>query len=236
MTTKGQVLGVVPARGGSQGIPGKNIRQLGGRPLLAYALEVATRSGVVDRVILSTDSEEIAGVGRTCGFEVPFLRPADLAGGRSPMLAVIEHAVATLEADGWSPEIVIVLQPTSPFRRSEHVRRAVQLLRESKADSVVSVVELPRHFSPDYVMRLDDWRLVPFLPAGERVTRRQDARRAYVRDGTVYACWRRTLVDQHSLYGRACQPLVLDASDALTLDSQDDWAEAERRMAKGLRL
>jgi CMP-N,N'-diacetyllegionaminic acid synthase len=107
----------------------------------------------------------------------------------------------------------------------------VEQLRSSGADSVVTVVELPRHLSPDYVMRVDEGRLVPFLPEGARVTRRQDARPAFVRDGTVYAFWLRTLTGIHSIYGRVCRPLIVPAHESLTLDSQDDWIEAERRLA-----
>ena len=224
------VLGLVPARGGSKGLPGKNIRPLHGKPLLAYAVEAAQASGVVDRVVLSTDAEDIAEVGRRAGLEVPFLRPAWLAQDDTAMLPVITHAVDTLAREGWVADIIVLLQPTSPLRTGEQIRRSVELLRDTGADSVVSVLELPRHLSPDYVMRLDGGRLVPFLPEGQRVTRRQDARQAYVRDGTVYTFWRRTLVEKGSLYGDDCRPMVVPADASLTIDSPDDWAEAERRM------
>lgn len=228
-----RVLGLVPARGGSKGLPGKNTRPLHGRPLLAWAVSAAQASGVIGRVVLSTDSEAIAEVGRASGLEVPFLRPGELAADETPMLPVIEHAVAHLANGGWEADIVVLLQPTSPLRTAAHIRRSVELLQETGADSVVSVVELPRHLSPDYVMRVEDGRLVPFLPEGARVTRRQDARVACVRDGTVYTFWRRTLAEQQSIYGRDCRPMVVPASESLTIDGPDDWAEAERRMAPG---
>ena len=224
------VLGLIPARGGSKGIPGKNVKLLGGRPLLAYTVDAARASGVVDRLILSTDSPEIAAVGRAIGVDVPFLRPAELSDDASPMLPVIEHAIGTLAREEWTPDIVLLLQPTSPLRTPAHIAAAVALLRETGADSVVSVVEVPPHLSPDYVMRLESGRLVPFLAEGVSVTRRQDARTAYVRDGTVYAFWRRTIEEQRSIYGRDCRPLVLRPAESLTLDSLDDWAEAERRL------
>ncbi len=227
----GPVLALVPARGGSRGIPGKNIRPLAGRTLLDYVARAAAESGVVDRIVLSTDDQAIAGEGRRLGLEVPFLRPSELAGDETAMLPVIEHAVAALAEKGWAPEIIVLLQPTSPLRRPSHIRAAVKELRSSGADSVVTVVELPRHLSPDYVMRVDDGRLVPFLPEGARVTRRQDARPAFVRDGTAYAFWLRTLTGTHSIYGRVCRPLVIPADESLTLDTQDDWVEAERRLA-----
>jgi CMP-N-acetylneuraminic acid synthetase len=224
------VLAVVPARSGSKGIPGKNIRPLAGRTLVARCADVCGASGVVDRAILTTDDEEIAEIGRQVGLEVPFLRPAELARDETPMLPVIQHAVAFVEATGMMPAIVLVIQPTSPLRRPEHLVEAVRLLESSTPSAVVSVVELPRHLSPDYVMRIEGDRLEPFLPGGLAVTRRQDARPAYVRDGTVYAVRRDVLMEQNSLYGRACRPLVIAAGESLTLDSESDWEEAERRL------
>jgi CMP-N-acetylneuraminic acid synthetase len=226
-----RILALIPARGGSTGLPDKNIRPLGGHTLLAYAVKAAQASGVIDRIVLSTDSDRIAAEGRRIGIEVPFMRPADLARDDTPMLPVIEHAVGFVEQHGWSPEAIVLLQPTSPLRRPDHIRSAVDELRASNADSVVTVVALPKHLSPDYVMRIDRGRLVPFLPEGSSIGRRQDARPAYVRDGTVYAFWRRTLRDTNSIYGQDCRPIVLPASDSLTIDTQDDWDEAERRIA-----
>jgi CMP-N-acetylneuraminic acid synthetase len=229
----GHVLALVPARGGSKGIPGKNVRPLAGHSLLYYAAQAAAASGVVDRMILSTDSTEIAAEGRRAGLEVPFVRPAVLAQDDTPMLPVIEHAVSELSATGWEPEIVVLLQPTSPLRTGAHVREAVQMLRETGADSVVTVVEVPRHLSPDYVMRIDDGVLKPFLPEGARVARRQDARPAYSREGTVYACWRRTIDRFGNIYGDNCRPLVIDASQSVSIDSPADWDAAERLLLAG---
>jgi CMP-N,N'-diacetyllegionaminic acid synthase len=204
---------------------------LAGRPLIDYTARAARESSVLDRIILSTDSDEIAEAGRRSGLEVPFMRPASLAADDTPMQPVVQHAIDTLSADGWTPDVIVLLQPTSPLRRPSHVRDAVTMLRETNADSVVTVVELPRHLSPDYVMRIEDGVLRPFLPDGARVTRRQDARPAYSRDGTVYACWRTTLDRWGSIYGERCLPLIVNAAHSLSIDSPDDWAEAERRLA-----
>lgn len=222
---------MIPARGGSKGIPDKNLRSIAGQTLIERAARVAAASGVVTRTILSTDSERIADEGRRVGVEVPFLRPASLAGDETPMLPVIEHALGWLAEQHWRPEIVVLLQPTSPLRRPEHVRAAVERLRESGADSVVTVVEVPRHLSPDYVMRLEDGLLVPFLPEGARVTRRQDARPAFARDGTAYVFWRRT-VERGGIYGRRSVPMLVPARESLTIDTPDDWTEAERRLSE----
>lgn len=225
------VLGIIPARGGSKGVPGKNIRPLAGRTLLDYAARVARESGVIDRVILSTESSEVAEAGRCAGLEVPFLRPAALAQDDTPMLPVVQHALETLAGQSWQPDVVVLLQPTSPLRRPAHVRDAVAMLHATRADSVVTVVEVPRHLCPDYVMRIEGSRLVPFLPDGPRVARRQDARPAYSRDGTVYTCWRTTIERFGSIYGEDCRPLLVDAGDSLSIDSPDDWNAAERLLA-----
>jgi CMP-N,N'-diacetyllegionaminic acid synthase len=224
------ILALVPARGGSKGLPGKNVRPLAGHSLIEYAARVARESGVVDRAVITTESPELAAEGRRAGLEAPFLRPAALAADDTPMQPVIEHALDALASAGVRPEIVLLLQPTSPLRTPAHLREAVRLLRETAADSVVSVVEVPRHLSPDYVMRVEGGQLKPFLPEGARVTRRQDARQAFVRDGTVYAFWTKTLVDQGSIYGTHCRPLLVDAADSITIDTAADWDAAERMM------
>ncbi len=227
----GAVLGMVPARGGSKGVPSKNVRPLAGRTLLEYAAAAARGSGAIDRLILSTDSVDIAAAGRRAGLEIPFMRPAHLAEDDAPMLPVVEHALDCLGKDGWIPEIVVLLQPTSPLRRPEHIRAAVDLLRSSGADSVVSVVAVPQHLSPDYVMRIDGGRLRSFLPDGARLTRRQDTRPAFARDGTVYAFRAATLQRLGSLYGDDCRPLVINDAESLSIDSEVDWAAAERALA-----
>ena len=213
-------------------MPGKNIRKLAGRTLLDYTAAAAHGSGVIDRIVLSTDSDDIADAGRQAGMEVPFIRPSALAQDDTPMLPVVQHAIESLAADGWTADVIVLLQPTSPLRRASHVRDAVTMLHETKADSVVSVIELPRHLSPDYVMRIEGGVLRPFLAEGASVTRRQDARPAYSREGTVYACWRSTLERWGNIYGERCQPLILDAADSLSIDSPSDWADAERRLAE----
>ncbi len=222
------VLGLVPARGGSKGVPGKNLRPLAGHSLLDYTARAARASGVIDRLVLSTDSDQIGEAGRQAGLDVPFVRPAALADDASPMIDVVRHAVETLAADGWMPDLIVLLQPTSPLRQPAHIRQAVAMLTGTDADSVVSVVELPRHHSPDYVMRLDDGLLQPFLPEGARVARRQDARPAYSRDGTVYAFRRSTLERYGNIYGERCRALLVDAADSLSIDTPADWQMAER--------
>ena len=227
-----EVLGLVPARGGSKGIPGKNIKPLAGRPLLAYVAEAAAKSGVIDRLVLTTDSPEIAEVGRGLGLEVPFLRPAELSGDDAAMIEVVRHALGWAAEAGCAPEIVVLLQPTAPLRRPEHIAQAVAMLRRTNCDAVASVIPLPLHFSPDYVMRIEEERLVNFLPEGARKARRQDVRPAYSRDGTVYAFRRSTVERYGTIYGEDCRPLLVDPADSINLDTPQDWAAAEQALAR----
>lgn len=225
-----KMLGIIPARGGSKGIPGKNIRMLGGKPLIYYAARAARESGLVDRLILTTDSAEIADVGKSLGIEMPFIRPANLAQDDTPMFPVIDHVVQFVESQGWQPDIILLLQPTAPLRQPEHIQAAVKILTETKCDAVASVVEVPQHYAPDFVLKLEGGKLKPFLEGGEKVTRRQDTRAAYSRDGTIYAFWRDVFIHKRSIYGDDCRPLVIPRDMSCNLDTMEDWGEVEQKI------
>jgi CMP-N-acetylneuraminic acid synthetase len=229
------VLGIIPARGGSKGIPDKNLRDLAGKPLLAYTREAANNSGVIDRLVLSTDSTAIADLGRRLGIEVPFMRPAELAGDESPMLGVLQHAVAQLESGGWRPDAVVLLQPTSPLRHPEHIREVVEMLKNGNCDSVVSVVEIPSLFAPQKALTIREGWLKFWSEDGSEITRRQQAKTTYAREGSVYACWRDVLMDKGTLYGKKCLPYVVPAAEALSLDTIDDWRRAETKLKREAR-
>jgi CMP-N,N'-diacetyllegionaminic acid synthase len=224
------VLGIIPARGGSKGIPNKNLRPLAGRPLLAYAAEAAMASGVINRLVLSTDSEAIAELGTDLGIEVPFMRPAELAKDDSPMLPVLQHAVNEIETSGWQVDIIVLLQPTSPMRKPKHIADAVNLLTREKSDSVVSVIEIPDAFSPQKALHLHKNHLRFLSPEAKSITRRQQLETFYAREGTVYAVWRDVLLGKDGLYGDYCLPLILNRDESLSIDSEADWEEAEGRL------
>ena len=168
-----RVLGLIPARGGSKELPRKNIRLLGGKPLIQHTFECARSSGVPDRIVLSTDDPEIWEVASSFGLEAPFLRPTEYARDDSPMIDVAVHALETLRLEGYEPEALLLLQPTSPLRRPEHVRTALELLEDH--DSVCSVVPVPRGYCPHYLMKITPDGFLEFvMDGGERITRRQD--------------------------------------------------------------
>jgi CMP-N,N'-diacetyllegionaminic acid synthase len=220
-----RTLGVIPARGGSKGIPHKNLAPVGGRPLLAYTADAA-RGSRLSRTCVSTDDPAIADAARRFGLDVPFMRPAALAADETPMLPVLRHAVAAMAADGFAADVVVLLQPTSPFRRAEHIDRAIELLDESGADSVVSVVEVPHQFTPSSVMRLEDGRLRPFAD-GPLVTRRQDKPVLYARNGPAVLATRVRTLDAGSLYGSDIRPLFMTARESIDIDTLDDLALAD---------
>jgi len=221
------ILGIIPARGGSRSIPRKNIVPLAGRPLLAYTCEAALRSKRLTRTILSTDDEEIARVGAGCGVEVPFRRPADLAGDETPMIEVVRHALGwVMDHERYLADIVVILQPTSPLRRAEHIDAAVDCLIETGADSVVSVVAVPHQFSPASLMCLEEGRLVPLLDQ-PMVLRRQDKPRVYARNGPATLVVRRELVSGGRLYGDMVLPLEMDPAASVDIDDANDLALAE---------
>ena len=226
-----RALGVVPARGGSQGISNKNLRPLAGRPLLAYTAEAARASRRLTRVVLSTDDQAIAEAGRALGLEVPFMRPASLAAADTPMLPVLQHAVRELARAGFAADVVVLLQPTSPLRRAGHIDAAVDLLASSGADSVVSVTEVPHQFNPVSVLTLEAGRLHAFHD-GPLILRRQDKPKVFARNGPSVLAVRVSTLDRGSLYGDDCRALIMSAEESVDIDTVADLEYAEFLMTR----
>lgn len=228
-----RVLGIITARGGSKGVPGKNLKLLAGQPLLAYTV-AAARASSLDRVILSTEDEAIAAAGRALGCEVPFMRPAELSRDDTPHLPVIQHAAEWMrEHAGYQPDAVMVLQPTSPLRTAADIDAAIALLESSGADAVLSVSEVPAHAHPMRTLRVDHaGRAVLFVtgqPVRQRINRRQDLPDAWVMNGAIYACRTETLsATEPSLYGDAVVAYQMPAERSISIDDLNDWAAAER--------
>lgn len=231
-----EVLGLIPARSGSKSIPEKNITLLAGRPLLAYTCEAALASKRVTRVVLSTDDEEIAGVGRKCGVEVPFLRPAELARDDTPSFAVVEHCLRWLaENERFKPDIVVLLQPTSPLRRADHIDGALERMEEVGAETVVSVVEVPHRFSPYSIMSLDDGLLRDFWqgPVPFDRYRRQEVPVLYARNGpAVVAARTQVLAERRSFYGSRVVPYLMTAAESIDIDDPFDLEQSAWLLAR----
>lgn len=226
-----RVLAVIPARGGSKGVPRKNIKLLGGKPLLQYTAEAALKARHIHRVILSTDDQEIADVGLACGLEVPFLRPSELAKDSTPMLPVVQHAVQWVETHSDYYDAVCLLQPTLPFRMAEDIDACVALLQESAATSVVTVLPVPTQYNPHWVYFQDQARYL-HLSTGEDepIPQRQLLPSAYHRAGSVYVVRRDVIMKQNSLYGDRILGIVVPLDRSVNIDTLDDWASAESLM------
>lgn len=229
-----RILCVITARGGSKSIPRKNIKELGGKPLIAYTIEAAKDSGVFDRIILSTDDPEIADVVRSYGVEVPFMRPAELAQDTTPHLPVMQHAVTRLkEQEGYDPDFVAILQPTAPLRQAFHIREAVALLQKTGADSVVSMVEIPGHHSPHWAVKVDEHGLGTLLISGnpirKRIPRRQSLPKAYTHSGHIYLFRTALLFDpvEPNFYGDKVAVYVVSEPYNVNIDDPEDWERAE---------
>ena len=213
------VVGLIPARGASKGIPRKNLATLGGKPLIAWTIAAALSSHTVDRTVVTTEDAEIAGVSRGLGTEV-LDRPQELAGDETPMSEVVAHAVREL-----APETALVLlQPTSPLRTSRHVDDAVELLLSSGADSVVSVVEVPHRFGTTSLMRLDGEQLVRLDETS--YAGRADKPVLYARNGPAILVLRADRIGD-DLYAGDLRPYVMDAGDSVDVDEPFDLELAE---------
>ena len=230
----GRILGVVTARAGSKGIPGKNTRLLAGRPLIEYTIDAARAAGVFDRLMLSTDDPQAAAIARDRGCEVPFMRPADLSADDTPHLPVMQHALAWLrDRDSYSPDWVMILLPTSPLRQPLHIREAVDLAVSSGADSVVGVDEMPAHFNPMRAVTIDDggWArlFVGDAPVKRRPGRRQDMPKAWVLNGAIYLFRTAVLFDpvEPSMYGDRVAAYRMPPPYGFNIDEPEDWATAE---------
>lgn len=219
-----KVLAVVPARGGSKGILSKNIRLVAGKPLLVYTIEEARNARCIDRLVVSTDAEEIAEVAREAGAEV-IMRPAALAtDGAATELALI-HALDTLKAaDGYDPDAVMTLEPTSPLRTSQLIDRCVETLASQNADSVLTVTETRECFG-----RIVDGRFDYLIKNQPR--RRQDRAPLYRESSTVYLTRVKTLRDRQSVLGERLYPVVVGPEEAIDINSPLDLAVAEAVMA-----
>jgi CMP-N-acetylneuraminic acid synthetase len=221
---------VIPARGGSKRIPRKNLAVAGGHSLLGWALLAAKNAQHVGRVLVSTDDQEIADAARAHGVDVPWLRPTELSQDKTPSLDVILHALNwAMQHETPKPQFGVLLEPTAPLRQPEQVDRALTLLAESDADSVVSVCELPHTYHPEEVLAINQGVLRPYMgehTMDNRLLRGQQ-KPAYVVSGLVYAFRIQAVLEQRSLYGKKTLPLVTPWEYYLDVDTLEDlrWAD-----------
>lgn len=235
MAWKGRtVLAVVPARGGSKGIPRKNLCKLGGLSLIAHAARTTRSLGWIDQAVLTTDDEEMAEEGRRHGLEVPFMRPEELATDDARPNEMWRHAWTESEKHfGAGFDVSLLLQPTTALRRPEEVERTAATLIEGGHAAAATVCAVPADFLPQRILRLGGDGLLSFyLPEGPEVTRRQDAPPLYYRDGTCYARTRRSLIEEARDVEEDCAAVVIDRF-VVNIDEPIDLELAEFVLGRG---
>jgi CMP-N-acetylneuraminic acid synthetase len=234
-----RVLGVIPARGGSKGVPRKNIAPVLGKPLIAYTIEAALASKLLTDAIVSTDDEEIARVSRQYGASVPFMRPAELATDAAQAIPTIQHAVRQMEKlRSWRYDAVVMLQPTTPLRTAEDIDECLKKLFATEADSVISVVEVGG-YHPVRMKRIVDDQLVDYAEEEIENRPRQELPPVYLRAGSVYATKRDVLMLHDSFKGRVSRPYIVPLDRHANVDTAIDlkiaeWKLLELRRKKAL--
>jgi CMP-N-acetylneuraminic acid synthetase len=223
-----KILGLIPARGGSKGIPGKNIKNLGGKPLLQYTFESAKNSKLLSKVILSSDDPKIITIAEKAGLEVPFLRPGKLALDETSSLAVIQHALNYYAEKGENFDAVCLLQPTTPFRRPGLIDEAIGKFIARNFDSLLSVREVPAEFNPHWIFEEKEGLLNLATGEEEIIPRRQELPKAYHRDGSIYLTKSEVVLKQNSLYGNKIGFIDTTGDPYVNIDTPEDWEKAEK--------
>ncbi len=232
MKDRDKIIAVITARGGSRGVPGKNIKDLGGKPLIAYSIEVAKKSNLISHLIVSTDDEEIANIAKGYGADIPFMRPTELSSDTAGHVEVMQHAVGFMEEKlAITFDHIVILQPTSPFRLVEDIDETLRILMESDADSGVSMMELEGDH-PVKIKKMDGNRVLPYCVSESEGVRRQDLPKAYKRSSAVYAVKRDILMNQGMIFGDDVVGHVVPGERSIDIDTEYDWLRAEYMLKK----
>ena len=219
-----EVLVLIPARGGSKGLPGKNIKPLEGTPLIAHSINHAKGSKYVTRIIVSTDDQEIANVAKQYGAEIPFMRPQELATDTAIAVDTYIYTLNKLKHDeAYEPDILIILQPTSPLRASEDIDNAIEIYKEKQADSVIGVVEYEHPLARAKKI-LEDGRMLPYLESeGQRLQNRQQMKKAFSPNGAVYVLNPKLVKETKTYYTSNTFPYIMSREKAVDIDTIDDF-------------
>ena len=247
MSANPSVVALIPSRGGSKRVPGKNVRPFGGHPMIAYTIAAASDSGVFDAIIVSTDSDEVAGIARQYGAEVPFLRPAAFATDTSPDIDWLEHMLEELRARGRTWDCFSLLRPTSPFRTAETIRRAwARFTAQQGVDSLRAVEKCAQHPGKMWIVRGD--RMFPLLPfglvspkppsgeGGEQPwhsTPYQALPPVYVQNASLEIAWTRVVRERRTIAGDVLVPFLTEGYEGFDINDAYDWMVAERLLADG---
>jgi len=225
---KFKILGIITARGGSKGLPGKNIKILGGKPLIVWTIRVALKSQMITDLIVSTDDPKIVRLARKYGAEVPFLRPANLAKDTTPHLPVVQHAIKFMEDNHKVKyDYVVILQPTSPFRVVADIDLTLKKLVSSKADSAVTMVEVEPSGHPVKTKVFKGGRVVPYLIPEPEGVRKQSLPKVYKRSSAVYCMRRDLIMEENKIFGEFIVGHLVPKERSVDIDTEFDWLKAE---------
>ena len=231
-----RILAIIPVRGGSKGVPGKNIKLLGGKPLLAYTSELALQSKYLTEVIVSTEDEPIGEVAKSLGVQVPFMRPMALAQDDTPTIDVLIHALEWYKNQTIFFDAVCLLQVTSPIRTLEFLDKAIEKFMASDCDSLVSVQKVPHEYNPHWTFEVnEEGNLKIATGEAEIIPRRQELPTAYHRDGSIYITKTDVLLKEHSLYGKSTTFIESDSDFYVNIDTMVDWEKAEEMIQNKLK-
>jgi N-acylneuraminate cytidylyltransferase len=231
------IVALIPARAGSKRVPGKNIKRLAGHPMIAYAIASALDSGVFDRVLVSTDSEKIADIARYYGADVPFLRPAEISGDRSPDIEFVERVLNELKDGGKAYDCFSILRPTSPFRKAETIRRAwKEFLAEEGVDSLRAVEKCRQHPAKMWVVRRH--RMMPLIPFGPveqpwHSSQYPTLPEIYVQNASLEIAWSRVVYEGRTIAGEVLMPFLTQGDEGIDVNDKYDWMIAEQMIASG---
>lgn len=222
-----RVLAIIPARGGSKGLPNKNILPFAGKPLLAHTIEAARECSLIDRIVVSTDSQKITTIAKQHGAETPFVRPPELSNDNASGTEVCLHCLDFYQKElFYKPDLVIFLQPTSPLRTSSHIASAIHLLKEKKTETVISVQQAIEH--PLWMKKLDNQGCIrPFFDDIAIPNTRQELEPAYLLNGAIYLSQANHLLQNKSFYSASTLAYVMSANDSVDIDTQEDFQKAE---------
>ena len=223
-----RVLGIIPVRGGSKSIPGKNKKELAGIPLLQYTTKRALEAEALDAVVCTSDDDSLLDLASESGITNLIKRPDDLATDTATSLSVIEHVIEYLEKHGQYFDAICLLQVTSPFRSSGFIDKAIKEFIDKDSDSLVSVVEVPEQYNPMWVYKLkDDNSLTLFSEDKNIITRRQELPKAFIRDGSIYITKTSVIKQKKSLYGDTISYIESNPETYVNIDTETDWTKAE---------
>ncbi len=228
-----RILGLIPARGGSKGIPHKNKKLLNSKPLLQYTIEAALGSKLLTSVVFTSEDETLMRLASEIGAEVPFKRPYELATDSASSLDVVQHAIKALSEKGQDFDAVCLLQVTNPFRESKMIDAAIERFIEHGTHSLVSVLKVPHEYNPHWVFEAsEDQTLKIATGDSEIIKRRQELPDAFIRDGAIYLTRTEVLINQNSLYGKTISYIESDATRHVNIDTPKDWQLAEELVTK----